>query len=217
MRFKEMAGDRICLLISHRFTTVSIADRIVVLSDGRIVEEGSHSELMDRAGVYARMYRMQAEQYWKEQADRHASGQAGKHVDRSADKHANGPAGKYAIGRPTSTPMVRPVRIPVHTWVSVPRRADQGEADALAGDGGLLPPPGCTKSAPLMCFLYMPCLSQPHGRRTPRCWPCSGSSLTPCWRVTGGKPRYSPGDTLASFLRGPRFRPGYSTPGPSSG
>lgn len=96
VRFKEMAGDRICLLISHRFTTVSIADRIVVLSDGRIVEEGSHSELMDRAGVYARMYRMQAEQYWKEQADRHASGQAGKHVDRSADKHANGPAGKYA-------------------------------------------------------------------------------------------------------------------------
>jgi len=63
LRFKEMVKGKICLLISHRFTTVRMADRIVVLDQGKVIEEGDHAELMDRDGFYARMYRMQAERY----------------------------------------------------------------------------------------------------------------------------------------------------------
>jgi len=51
------------LLISHRFSTVRMADRIVVLSGVRLIEEGSHQELMARGGLYAGMFEMQAASY----------------------------------------------------------------------------------------------------------------------------------------------------------
>ena len=51
------------LLISHRFSTVRMADRIVVLSGGRLIEEGNHQELMARNGLYASMFEMQAASY----------------------------------------------------------------------------------------------------------------------------------------------------------
>jgi ATP-binding cassette subfamily B protein len=51
------------LLISHRFLTVRAADRIYVLDGGRIVESGSHAELMARAGVYAELFGLQASTY----------------------------------------------------------------------------------------------------------------------------------------------------------
>ena len=51
------------LLISHRFSTVRMADRIVVLSGGQLVEEGNHTELMARGGLYAEMFEMQAASY----------------------------------------------------------------------------------------------------------------------------------------------------------
>lgn len=60
------AGRRngtITLLVSHRFSTVSIADTIVVLDGGRVTEIGSHSDLMSRNGMYARLYRIQAAGY----------------------------------------------------------------------------------------------------------------------------------------------------------
>ncbi len=63
LRFKGMMKDRMCLLISHRFTTVRMADRIVVLEDGGITEEGTHEQLMDLGGTYARLYRQQAGRY----------------------------------------------------------------------------------------------------------------------------------------------------------
>jgi ATP-binding cassette subfamily B protein len=60
---RAAAGERITILISHRFSTVRMADRIVVLDRGRIVEQGSHAELMDEDGRYARLFSLQAAGY----------------------------------------------------------------------------------------------------------------------------------------------------------
>jgi ATP-binding cassette, subfamily B, bacterial len=57
-RFKELSRGRTTLLISHRFTTIAMADRIAVLADGRVVELGAHHELLDRRGAYASLYRL---------------------------------------------------------------------------------------------------------------------------------------------------------------
>ncbi|HMV66574.1 MAG TPA: ABC transporter ATP-binding protein [Myxococcota bacterium] len=60
---REAAADRMAVLISHRFSTVRLADRIVVLDDGRITEQGTHAELMTLGGRYARLFSLQAEGY----------------------------------------------------------------------------------------------------------------------------------------------------------
>ncbi len=62
-RFGELIGNRTAVLISHRFSTVRMADRIVVLSAGKIIELGSHAELMQLDGAYARLFNLQAEGY----------------------------------------------------------------------------------------------------------------------------------------------------------
>lgn len=54
--FKEMAAGRATLLISHRFSTLALADRIIVLENGRATEQGSHDELLEAGGLYAQMY-----------------------------------------------------------------------------------------------------------------------------------------------------------------
>lgn len=61
--FAEMARGKTVLFITHRLGSVRMADRILVLDRGRIVEEGSHEELLVKNGLYARLWRAQAEQY----------------------------------------------------------------------------------------------------------------------------------------------------------
>ena len=62
-RFAELTEGKMALLISHRFSTVRMADRIVVLEGGRLVEAGNHSQLMALGGRYAAMFEMQAASY----------------------------------------------------------------------------------------------------------------------------------------------------------
>ncbi len=61
--FRQLAHDRITILISHRFSTVRMADQIAVLDRGRIIERGSHEELMRRGGHYAQLFQLQARGY----------------------------------------------------------------------------------------------------------------------------------------------------------
>ncbi|MGA8110286.1 MAG: ATP-binding cassette domain-containing protein, partial [Acidobacteriaceae bacterium] len=62
-RFAELTTGKMALLISHRFSTVRMADRIVVLAGGRLVEEGTHQQLIALGGQYAEMFEMQAASY----------------------------------------------------------------------------------------------------------------------------------------------------------
>lgn len=62
-RFAELTEGKMALLISHRFSTVRMADRIVVLEGGHLVEEGSHQQLIALGGRYAGMFEMQAASY----------------------------------------------------------------------------------------------------------------------------------------------------------
>ncbi|HEY9292098.1 MAG TPA: ABC transporter ATP-binding protein [Microlunatus sp.] len=62
-RFAELTEDRMTILVSHRFSTVRMADRIVLLRNGVVAESGDHHTLLSSGGEYARMYRLQASQY----------------------------------------------------------------------------------------------------------------------------------------------------------
>ena len=62
-RFKELSDNRTAVLISHRFSSVRMADRILVLADGRIEASGTHEELMIEGGRYAELFELQAAGY----------------------------------------------------------------------------------------------------------------------------------------------------------
>lgn len=62
-QFRRLLGGRSALIISHRLSTVQVADRIYVMDGGRVAESGTHAHLLARGGLYARLYRAQAEHY----------------------------------------------------------------------------------------------------------------------------------------------------------
>lgn len=62
-RVRQVTADQMAILISHRFSTVRMADRIIVLDRGRVEETGSHDELMEQNGRYAHLFSLQAEGY----------------------------------------------------------------------------------------------------------------------------------------------------------
>jgi ATP-binding cassette, subfamily B, bacterial len=62
-RFVKLVEGKITILISHRFSTVRLANRILVIENGRLLENGSHKELMEKKGKYREMFTLQAEGY----------------------------------------------------------------------------------------------------------------------------------------------------------
>ncbi len=61
--FRQLAEGRAVLMITHRYSTVSAADRLVVLDGGRVVEEGAHRDLIEAKGIYAHLFNLQASWY----------------------------------------------------------------------------------------------------------------------------------------------------------
>ena len=62
-RFQELTVGKMAILISHRFSTVRMADRIAVIQEGRIAEIGSHHDLLNQGGIYGHLFSLQAEGY----------------------------------------------------------------------------------------------------------------------------------------------------------
>jgi ATP-binding cassette, subfamily B, bacterial len=63
LRFAELTQGRMAVLISHRFSTVRMADRIIVLQGGQLVDQGTHEELLTRGGLYSELFGLQAAGY----------------------------------------------------------------------------------------------------------------------------------------------------------
>src|SRR5688572_7080422 len=62
-RFKELSAGKTAILISHRFSSVRMADRILVLAEGRVEAQGTHEELLAQGGRYAELFELQAAGY----------------------------------------------------------------------------------------------------------------------------------------------------------
>ena len=63
LRFSELTKGKMALLISHRFSTVRMADRILVLRAGELIEAGTHEQLVAQGGLYADLFQLQAAGY----------------------------------------------------------------------------------------------------------------------------------------------------------
>ena len=69
-KYSGMAGGKTSLFISHRLASTRFCDRILFLEQGRIAEEGTHSELLSRGGGYAKLFDVQS-QYYREGGESH--------------------------------------------------------------------------------------------------------------------------------------------------
>ena len=67
-RFGEAAAGRTCVYISHRLSSTRFCDRILLMEQGQILEEGTHEELMERGGRYAQLFEVQS-RYYREQKE----------------------------------------------------------------------------------------------------------------------------------------------------
>ena len=65
----EESRDHLMFFISHRLSSVKDADMVFMLEEGRLIEQGTHGELMEQNGKYAHMYQMQAKNYQPEESD----------------------------------------------------------------------------------------------------------------------------------------------------
>jgi ATP-binding cassette subfamily B protein len=63
LRFSHLVAGRMAVIISHRFSTVRMADRIIVVQNGTVVEDGTHDALVAHGGLYATLFALQAEGY----------------------------------------------------------------------------------------------------------------------------------------------------------
>ena len=63
LRFSELTKGKAAVLISHRFSTVRMAERILVLEQGQIIEQGTHEELVLKGGTYSELFKLQAAGY----------------------------------------------------------------------------------------------------------------------------------------------------------
>jgi ATP-binding cassette subfamily B protein len=92
-RFREIAQGRSALIISHRFSTVRMADRVFVLDAGRVVEQGTHGGLIAAKGLYADLYGKQASYYEPEPASQQGGAAASRRddVDAPPPRTATGP------------------------------------------------------------------------------------------------------------------------------
>jgi ATP-binding cassette subfamily B protein len=63
VRFSQLIAGRMAVIISHRFSAVRMADRIIVIQNGSVIENGTHAELIARGGLYAELFNLQAEHY----------------------------------------------------------------------------------------------------------------------------------------------------------
>lgn len=62
-RYQEITEERTSILISHRLANITVCDKILVIEDGHVAEQGSHEMLMEKGGAYAHLFRLQAEKY----------------------------------------------------------------------------------------------------------------------------------------------------------
>ncbi len=62
-KFAELTQDKLAIFISHRFSTVRMADRIIVLAHGEVAEDGTHDQLLEAGGRYSKLFEVQASSY----------------------------------------------------------------------------------------------------------------------------------------------------------
>lgn len=86
-RFDELRGDKTTVFVSHRLSSATEATKVVVLENGRVIEEGTHRELMEKNGKYALLFRTQAERYLEEYGQGESNEQTYTDGERKPHRH----------------------------------------------------------------------------------------------------------------------------------